>query len=416
MTARFSFTTYILSIVADIHSITLINLLTTMNKMLYALPVVLCMGTSLVDAQVKEDFVTSPNTQPGREYPMVNSERCVRVKVNAPDAKSVKLDIGGVKYDLVKGEDGQWIGESAPQDEGFHYYQLNIDGADVPDPNSLYYYGASRWGSGIDVPAADQDFYQIKDVPHGEIRELNYWSAYNQSMRHCYVYTPAGYEQNPEQRYPVLYLQHGGGESEHGWPQQGLTGIILDNLIAEGKALPFIVVMDNGTWTNFKRADGSDLRMGRPQPGQFFGLPEDWTEGFRNTLIQDIIPMIDARYRTIADKDHRAMAGLSMGGMETKEIGLKRSDVFGSLGIFSGGTISPEEAAAAPDFKQNNRLTFVSFGSREVENRPGQSPKSITEDLAAAGYNAHYYVSELTAHEWQTWRRSLYQFAQLLWK
>lgn len=388
-----------------------------MNKTLFSLSAVVCMGALSLNAQVKEDFVPSPNNQPGKQYPMVNSERCVRVKINAPEAQSVKLDIGGVKYDLKKGEDGQWIGESAPQDEGFHYYQINVDGADVPDPNSLYYYGASRWGSGIDVPAADQDFYQLKNVPQGETREIYYWSEYNKTMRHCYVYTPAEYAQNPEKRYPVLYLQHGGGESEHGWAQQGRTSIILDNLIAEGKALPFIVVMDNGTWTSFKRADGSALTMGRPQPGQRgFNLPEDWTEGFRNTLIQDIIPMIDARFRTIADKDHRALAGLSMGGMETKEIGLKRSDVFGSLGIFSGGAISAEEAAAAAGFKENNKLTFVSYGSREVDGRPGPNPKAITESLAGAGYNAHYYVSELTAHEWQSWRRSLYQFAQLLWK
>lgn len=387
-----------------------------MNYFNVALSTVLCLSAISVQAQVKEDFVPSPNNQPGHQYPMVNSERCVRVKINAPEAKAVKLDIGGVKYDLKKGEDGQWIGESAPQDEGFHYYQINVDGADVPDPNSLYYYGASRWGSGIDVPATDQDFYQLKNVPQGQLREINYWSAYNQSMRHCYVYTPAEYDQNPTKRYPVLYLQHGGGESEHGWAQQGKTSIILDNLIAAGKAVPFIVVMDNGTWTSFKRADGSELKMGRPQPGSFFNLPEDWTEGFRNTLIQDIIPMIDARFRTIADKDHRAMAGLSMGGMETKEIVLKRSDVFGSMGIFSGATISPEEAAAAPGFKANNKLVFISFGSRETENRPAPKPQEITESLAKAGYNAHYYVSDQTAHEWQTWRRSLYQFAQLLFK
>lgn len=388
-----------------------------MKNLAFALTTVLCFSAISANAQVKEDFVTSPNTQPGKLYPMVNSERCVRVKVNAPDAKSVKLDIGGVKYDLKKGEDGQWIGESAPQDEGFHYYQLNIDGAEVPDPGSEYYYGCSRWGSGIDVPAADQDFYQLKNVPQGKVSEIYYWSKYNNAMRHCYVYTPAEYDKNNAKRYPVLYLQHGGGESEHGWAQQGKTGIILDNLFAEGKALPFIVVMDNGTWTSFKRADGTELKMGKPQPGKFgFNLPEDWTEGFRNTLIQDLIPMIDENFRTIADKDHRALAGLSMGGMETKEIGLKRSDVFGSLGIFSGGMITPEEANAAPNFKANNKLTFVSYGSREVDGRPGPNAKATTEDLAKAGYNAHYYQSNLTAHEWQSWRRSLYQFAQLLWK
>lgn len=388
-----------------------------MNKLMFALTAALCIGSLGANAQVKEDFVTSPNAQPGKQYPMVNSDRCVRVKVNAPEAKSVKLDIGGVRYDLVKGEDGQWIGESAPQDEGFHYYQLVIDGGNVPDPSSLYYYGTSRWGSGIDVPAADQDFYQLKNVPQGQIRELYYWSEYNETMRHCYVYTPYDYDYNLTKRYPVLYLQHGGGEDEHGWAQQGKTGIILDNLIAEGKALPFIVVMDNGTWTSFKRADGSSLNMGPRRQGAGMNLPEDWTEGFRNTLIQDIVPMIDRNFRTIADKDHRALAGLSMGGMETKEIGLRRPDVFGWLGIFSGGTISKEEADAAAGFRKNNRLTFVSYGSREVEGgRQGGDPKVLTDELNASGTKAVYYVSDQTAHEWQTWRRSLYQFAQLLWK
>lgn len=386
-----------------------------MKQFYFLLSAVLCIAVS-ASAQVKEDFVPSPNNQPGKQYPMVNSERCVRVKVNAPDAKSVILDIGGARYDLKKGADGQWMGDTAPQDEGFHYYQLIIDGAEVPDPSTQYYYGCSRWGSGIDVPAADQDFYQLKNVPQGEIREIYYWSEYNQAMRHCYVYTPAGYDENKDKRYPVLYLQHGGGESEHGWAQQGKTAIILDNLIAEGKALPFIVVMDNGSWMNFRRADGSSLTMGPRRQGGGMNLPQDWTEGFRNTLIQDIIPMVDARFRTIPDKDHRALAGLSMGGMETKEIGLMRSDVFASLGIFSGGTISAQEAAAAEGFMKNNRLTFVSYGSREVGGANRQDPKEVTDGLKAAGVNAHYYVSNLTAHEWQTWRRSLYQFAQLLWK
>ena len=390
-----------------------------MNNIKLALTAALCVMAVSATAQVKEDFVPSPNNQDGKQYPMVNSERRVRLKVNAPDAKTVKVDIGSKLYDMKKGEDGQWTVDTDPQDEGFHYYQLNIDGANVPDPGTKYYYGCSRWGSGVDVPAADQDFYQLKNVPQGELREVYYWSEYNKSMRHCFVYTPAEYDKNPGKRYPVLYLQHGGGEDETGWGQQGKTGIILDNLFAAGKALPFIVVMDNGTWMSFKRADGSSLTMGPRRPGQGGGmnLPEDWTEGFRNTLIQDLIPFIDARFRTIADKDHRALAGLSMGAMETKEIGLRRPDVFGSLGIFSGGTISAEEAAAAPGFKAGNKLTFVSYGSREVEGgRQGGDPKAVTDGLAAAGYNAHYYVSNLTAHEWQTWRRSLYHFAQLLWK
>jgi len=403
------------------------------KKLFFFLAAVLCVSAQ---AQVKEDFVPSPNNQPGKQYPMVNSERCVRVRVEAPDAQSVKLDIGGVKYDLAKGEDGAWIGESAPQDEGFHYYQLNIDGANVPDPSSLYYYGASRWGSGIDVPAADQDFYAVKNVPQGQMREIYYWSEVNKAMRHCFVYTPAEYDQNPDKRYPVLYLQHGGGENEYGWPQQGHTAQIMDNLIAEGKALPFIIVMDNGTWTMPRPAGGQGPRPGmgqgpqgqRPPQGQQgqrprggFGLPSGWADGFANTLIKDVIPMIDSRFRTIADKEHRAMAGLSMGGMQTKSITVAHPEVFSSLGIFSGGTITVDDTKNNPEFAQGLQLVFVSFGSRELENRvagfgDGTDPKQETEALAASGVNAHFYVSPGTAHEWQSWRRSLYQFAQLLFR
>ena len=394
----------------------------------------MCAAAISANAQVKEDFVPSPNNQPGKEYPMVNSERCVRVKVKAPEAQSVKLDIGGVKYELTKDAEGFWTGESAPQDEGFHYYQLNVDGADVPDPSSLYYYGASRWGSGIDVPAEDQDFYALKNVPHGQVREMFYWSEVNNATRHCFVYTPAEYDQNSDKRYPVLYLQHGGGENEYGWPQQGRTAMIMDNLIAAGKAVPFIIVMDNGTWTMPRPAapaarpaapQGQRPQGPRPQGGQRpaggMGLPGGWADGIANTFLKDIIPMIDANFRTLADPAHRAMAGLSMGGMQTKAIAFPHPEVFGSIGIFSGGTITVDESKSVEGFRDSNKLVFVSFGSRELENRvagfgDGTDPKVETEQLAASGMNAHFYVSPGTAHEWQSWRRSLYQMAQLLFK
>ena len=402
-----------------------------MKRFFFFLAASLCV---CANAQVKEDFVPSPNNQPGKQYPMVNSERCVRVRVEAPEAQSVKLDIGGVKYDLVKGEDGAWIGESAPQDEGFHYYQLNIDGANVPDPSSLYYYGASRWGSGIDVPAADQDFYAVKNVPQGQMREIYYWSEVNKAMRHIFVYTPAEYDLNADKRYPVLYLQHGGGENEYGWPQQGHTAQIMDNLIAEGKALPMIIVMENGSWTMPRPAMGQGGPQGqrppmgqRPPQGQGqrprggFGMPSNWADGFANTLIKDCIPYIDSHFRTIADNKHRAMAGLSMGGMQTKSITVAHPEVFSSLGIFSGGTITVDDTKNNPEFAKGLQLVFVSFGSRELENRvqgfgDGTNPQTETEELAKSGVNAHFYISPGTAHEWQSWRRALYQFAQLLFK
>ena len=387
---------------------------------------------TLATAQVKEDFQPAPTNQAGKQYPMVNSERVVRAQITAPDAKYVQFDIGGVKYDLKKDENAVWTGDTAPQDEGFHYYQIWVDGAATPDPNSLCYYGASRWGSGIDIPAHDEDFYAVKNVPHGDLREVYYYSKENDAMRHCFVYTPASYDVDLNKRHPVLYLQHGGGENEYGWAVQGKTALIMDNLIAAGLAEEFIIVMDNGSAGRPRQPQAAPQARPqapqgqrpqapqgqRPQGGRpGMGMPSGWADGFMNTLVNDIIPMIDAKYRTIADKEHRAMAGLSMGAMQTKSITMAKPEVFSKIGLFSGGTISVEEANNTPGFREAYDLVFVSFGSREVENpRGGVDPGKITADLKASGMNAHYYVSPETAHEWQTWRRSLYQFAQLLFK
>jgi len=370
-------------------------------------------------SKVIEDFKPSSANQPGKEYPQVNSEGRVRVQISASEAKKVQLDIGAVKYDLTKDENGVWIGESAPQDEGFHYYQLNIDGASVPDPNSLYFYGASRWGSGIEVPAKDEDFYALKNVPHGQVREHIYFSKNNNSMRRCFVYTPPEYDKDLTKRYPVLYLQHGGGEDETGWANQGRANLIMDNLIAEGKAQPFIIVMDNGTWRMPEQARTAPRDTSKKEERPRTWPPKGWADGFMKTMLEDIIPMIDANYRTIADQQHRAMAGLSMGGMQTRIITLANPDMFAYIGMFSGGSISLEDANNAPGFKEKVKLVFISYGSRELENgrtRFGDNPQANTKALEEAGMNTHFYISPLTAHEWQSWRRSLYQFAPLLFK
>ena len=392
------------------------------NQILFILTAAL-MISEICSAQsqdkVIEDFKPTAANQPGKEYPQVNSEGRVRVQITAPDAKYVQLDIGAVKYDLTKDENGVWTGESAPQDEGFHYYQLNIDGASVPDPSSLYFYGASRWGSGIEVPAKDQDFYALKDVPHGQVREHIYFSEINNSMRRCFVYTPPGYDQDLETRYPVVYLQHGGGEDETGWSNQGRVNLIMDNLIAEGKAKPFIIVMDNGTWRMPERARTAPADTTKKEERPRTWPPKDWANVFMNTMVYEIIPMIDANYRTIADPAYRAMAGLSMGGMQTRIITLAHPHVFSYAGMFSGGSISLEDIENAPGFKENIKLVFISYGSRELENPrrgPWGDPKENTEAIKGAGMNTHFYVSPETAHEWQSWRRGFYQFAPLLFK
>ena len=394
-----------------------------------------------------EDFKPASSNQPGRQYPQVNSERRVRARVVAPQAQSVGLQfLGGATYPLTRGDDGAWVGVTRPQDEGFHYYQLVIDGAGVPDPGSLYFYGGSRWGSGVEVPAHDQDFYAVKDVPHGQLRETLYYSKRANANLRCFVYTPPDYEKDQSKRYPVLYLQHGGGEDETGWGSQGHTGLIMDNLIAAGKTRPFIIVMASsyvpgaagpgrgparagqpGAAAPAAAAGGAAARGGGPGgrggPAGRGGFTFNFS-GFERVLIDDLIPFIDANYRTVADQPHRAMAGLSMGGMQTRQITLANLDKFSHIGIFSGGSIAPADISDMDAFKQKVKVVFVSYGSREVGggNRGGGrggfggDPKANVEALKAAGINSYYYVSPDTAHEWQSWRRSLYQFAPLLFQ
>ena len=356
-----------------------------------------------------EDFKPNATNQLGHQYPMVNSQGAVRAQLRAPQANSVMLDIGGVRYEMVKDENGVWTGTSAPQDVGFHYYQLNVDGASVPDPGSIYFFGAGRWGSGIEIPSADMDFWQVKNVPQGSIVEKYYWSKATESMRHCYVYLPAEYDKNPNKKYPVLYLQHGNAENEQGWSAQGHTGQILDNLIAAGKAVPFIVVMDYGQSQNIHLVGQyAPAQPAQPaQPGQRAAGPD----AFQTVLLVDIIPMVEKEYRVIADAQHRAMAGLSMGGGQTRRITLANPTMFAYVGMFSGGVMSVEDINGAAGFKQTNKVVFMSSGSKE-------NPRVMeaAESLRGIGMNAVGYISEGTAHEWHTWRRSLYEFAQLLFK
>ena len=385
-----------------------------------------------VKAEV-EDFKPAISNQENKQFPAVNSKRQVRAQIMAPNAKFVGLDIAGKIYEMTKDENGLWTGTSEPQDEGFHYYQLNIDGASVPDPASLYYYGASRWGSGIEVPSADQDFWQVKNVPQGSVSEVFYWSTYTEKMRRCHVYLPAEYYTNPIKKFPVLYLQHGMGENEYGWAEQGHTAQILDNLIAEGKAVPCIIVMDNGLNARRPGEQGGfgGPRPQRPQggaapqgqrrqgaPGQAgprrggFGGFGGFSEGFKNVLFNDIIPMVEKNYRVIADPQHRAYAGLSMGGMQAREITLANPEKFAYVGSFSSGAWSVDQVKNSEGFAKNVKLLFMSGGGKENMGCV-DAAKKIHDEL---GMNAVGYESPGTAHEWHTWRRSLYQFAQLIFK
>jgi enterochelin esterase-like enzyme len=346
---------------------------------------------------IKEDFKPSTLNQPGQEYPQVNSQGYARFKIKVPLAQSVvvSLGLGGTRggTPLTKQADSTWMGTTAgPMDEGFHYYHLTIDGGVFNDPGTLNFYGSTRWESGIEIPAHDQDFYALKDVPHGNVVQVLFPSKSTNTSRRAFVYTPPGYDKDQSKRYPVLYLQHGWGEDETAWSVQGRANLIMDNLIAAGKIKPFIIVMTYGM-TN-------DVKMG--------GMASFKIEPFQTVLIDELIPYIDTNFRTVADQPHRAMAGLSMGGMETKTITLARPDVFSHYALLSGGTYAPADIKD----KSKVKLIFLSCGSRE---RP-DGVKNAAVALKEAGIKAVSYVSENTAHEFQTWRRSLYELALLLFK
>ncbi len=355
-----------------------------------------------------EDFKPATSNQSSKQYPQVNSERRARFRIVAPEAKSVRVpEWGGVT--LMKGEDGAWVGTTRPLDEGFHYYRINIDGADVPDPGSKFFYGASRWGSAIEIPAKDEEHYALKKVPHGQMRETLYFSKSAGSTRRCFVYTPPDYDKDTSARYPVLYLQHGGGEDETGWASQGRTNLIMDNLIAAGEAKPFIIVMDNGGGIGPRPGPG-----GAPKQKGPGGPPRFNFSAFAQILTEELIPFIDTNFRTLSDQPNRAMAGLSMGSMQTKQITLANLDKFSHIGMFSGGSIAASDPALADPaaFKKKVKVLFVSYGSKENT----AAAKANHEALEKLGIKNTYYESPDTAHEWQSWRRSLHQFAPLLFK
>ena len=379
---------------------------------------------------IKDDFKPSTLNQPGQEYPQVNSQGYARFRIVAPDAKSVvvSLGLGGTRggTPLSQDSEGVWVGTTAgPLEEGFHYYHLTIDGGVFNDPGTGNFYGSTRWESGIEIPAHDQDFYALKDVPHGNVVQILFPSKSTNTSRRAFVYTPPDYDKNQKTRYPVLYLQHGWGEDETAWSTQGHANLIMDNLIAEGKIKPFIIVMTYGM-TNEGFRPGARRPAAPPADGQAAagapaarpaaapaarpagGMAGMMNNGFETVLVDELIPYVDANFRTIANQDNRAMAGLSMGGMETHTITLARPEVFSSFGLLSGGTYSPEEIKD----KSKVKLIFLSCGSFE---RP-EGVLNATTALKEAGFNAVSFVSEGTRHEFQTWRRSLYHMAQLLFK
>jgi enterochelin esterase-like enzyme len=369
------------------------------NALTIALSLTLASFTTFAQTSqpaIIEDFKPSVLNQPGQEYPQVNSQGYARFRILAPSADSVRVSLGlggrgGTK--LKQLSDTSWVGTTeGPLDEGFHYYNVRVDGGKFNDPGAMNYYGSVRWESGIEIPAHDQDFYALKNVPHGNVVQVLFPSPSTKTSRRAFVYTPPGYSTATKKSYPVLYLQHGWGEDETAWSNQGRANLIMDNMIAEGKIEPFIIVMTYGM-TN-------EIRFG--------GMRNFKIDSFQTVLIDELIPYIDANFRTVAKQSHRAMAGLSMGGMETHTITLNKPDVFSYYALLSGGTYNPAEIKD----KSKVKLIFLSCGSKE---RP-EAVKNATTALKEAGINAVSYISQNTAHEFLTWRRSLHELAPLLFK
>ena len=394
------------------------------------------LGWTLCWGQTKDECKPSSLNIPGAPYPCVYPDRRVDFRVAAPDAQKVQVRLGGT-HDMTRGPDGLWTVTLPPQVIGFHYYSIVVDGSVVADPATRTFFGSGWDNSGIEISAPDAAFYSAKDVPHGDVRQRWYYSKITGNWRRIFVYTPPEYDSNPRNRYPVLYLLHGWGENEQGWHTQGHVDFIMDNLIAEKKAKPMIIVMEN--LNSVKPGQDASLYAGRgiiaratladvalapgrgAAPGGRGGFPANWNATFTEMMLTDLAPMIERTYRVLPGRENRAMAGLSMGGMQSFLTVLPNLDKFAYLGGFSGSSgggggfdskTSNEGAFAdAAVFNKKMKVLFLGIGSAE-----GPGTKNFSEQLAKSGIHNIYFESSGTAHEWLTWRRCLYDFAPRLFK
>ena len=359
---------------------------------------------------VPADAVTAETTVPGNEFPKVDKEHRAYFRVVAPDAHRVQVDICGKKYDMRRDQQGVWCAVTDPLVVGFHYYFINIGGMNVIDPATETFFGCNRQAGGIEIPEGSEgDYYRPQQgIAHGQVRSIYYYAKATEEWRHALVYTPAEYEKG-KKRYPVLYLQHGMGEDETGWSKQGRMQHIMDNLIASGEAVPMIVVMESGDIkAPFK---GGDNRQGFSQYGA----------SFYKVMTNDLITTIDSKFRTLRDRDHRAMAGLSWGGHQTFDVVLSHMDLFAWMGAFSGAIFGLDVKTAyngiftRPDeFNRKIHYLFLMSGTEGMDKMFGT--KKLVDELNNQGIHAHYYESTGTDHEWLTWRRGLRQFVPHLFK
>lgn len=378
--------------------------------------ILLLLFAGLCAAQAPGDAKPASTNAYGSEYPRVHADLSVTFQLKAPDAKKVQVRLGK-DYDMTRAENGIWSATIPPQVPGFHYYYLVVDGVQMDDPGSETFYGVTQESSGIEIPESEADaaYYTVQNVPHGEIRQFRYFSTVTQSWRRAFVYTPPDYDANLKARYPVLLLQHGGGEDERGWGVQGKADIILDNLIAEKKAVPMIVVMDN----SYARRPDEKAQSAAPPPGL---MRITVSPTFGEVVMKDLLPALDKHYRTIPDRDHRAVAGLSMGAAFAMQIGLGNMDAFSYYGSFSGTVMRDLDVktsyggvlANGAEFNKRCNLLFIAAGTEE-QSRMDAAHHARTE-LDKVGVHYVGYDSPGTAHEWLTWRRDLREFSERLFK
>jgi enterochelin esterase-like enzyme len=400
--------------------------------------VCLCAGAG-VQGQPPADCKPNALNIPGAPYPCIHPDNRVTFRVAAPDAQKVRVRLGG-GFDMSKGADGLWTVTTTPLVVGFHYYTLSIDGAVVADPATRTFFGSGYDNSAIEIPDPEGDFFSLKDVPHGQVRQQRYFSTVTKAWRRAYVYTPPGYDSDTRGKYPVLYLLHGWGENEQGWHTQGHVDAIMDNLIAEKKARPMIIVMDN--LNAVKPGESAALYVARgsitqaiPQPPPAPGAPPagrgagpgpagrgSLASGvFTEMMLTDLMPVVERTFRVAPGRDNRAMAGLSMGGAQTFGTALAHLDKFAYVGGFSGssggrGGFDPKTSnngvfSDAAAFNKRVKVLFLGIGSAE-----GPGTKTFSDQLTQAGIKNIYYESPGTAHEWLTWRRCLREFAPRLFR
>ena len=360
--------------------------------------------------EVPVDAVIAETTIPGNEFPKVDKEHRAYFSISAPEARKVIVDICGKKYDMQPDGKGNWMAVTDPLVPGFHYYFMEINGVRFVDPATETFFGCNRQSGGIEIPEGDEgNYYRPQQgVPQGQVRSLYYFAKSTNEWRHAMVYTPADYEKG-KKKYPVLYLQHGMGEDETGWSKQGHMQHIMDNLIAKGDAVPMIVVMESGDIkAPFK---GGDNRQGFSTYGN----------SFYEVMMNDLIPTIDAKFRTLTDRDHRAMAGLSWGGHQTFDVVLNHLDKFAWMGTFSGAIFGLDVKTAyngiftRPDeFNKKIHYLFMMSGTEGMDKM--FNTKKTVDELNAQGIKAVYYESTGTDHEWLTWRRGLKEFVPRLFK